>query len=337
MHSFSNTSRLLLLIAAFCIALALYFPIWRIELEAPQYPEGLNLLIFHNKLGGNVDIINGLNHYIGMKTLHADQFMEFSILRYIIIFFVLLTALIAYIESKKGLLILLILFSAFGILAMYDFWRWEYEYGHNLDPTAAIIVPGMAYQPPLIGYKQLLNFGAYSIPDLGGWMLLASGILIFGTYLFESKIINTIFKPKKYIALYFVICISLLSCGNDNPDPIVLNKDVCTSCKMVISDGHFGCELITDKGRVFKFDDIFCLQGFIHDNIDKKMKHAFVNYYHANNVLIPAEHSFFVKSDLLKSPMGGNIAAFKNKEEAIKITSHASNKVMDWEKLITKE
>ena len=44
-----------------------FVPIWRIDLDAPQYPEGLNLLIYANKLGGNVDIINGLNHYIGIN------------------------------------------------------------------------------------------------------------------------------------------------------------------------------------------------------------------------------------------------------------------------------
>jgi copper chaperone NosL len=70
----------------------------------------------------------------------------------------------------------------FIILSAIDFYRWNYEYGHNLDPHAAIIVPGMAYQPPLLGFKQLLNFGAYSIPDVGGWMLAAAGLLL-GTIL----------------------------------------------------------------------------------------------------------------------------------------------------------
>ena len=62
------------------------------------------------------------------------------------------------------------------------------NYGHNLDPNAAIIVPGMAYQPPLIGFKQLLNFGAYSIPDIGGWLFVASGILMIFASLKERKI-----------------------------------------------------------------------------------------------------------------------------------------------------
>ena len=79
------------------------------------------------------------------------------------------------------------LFLLFGIVAMVDFWRWEYNYGHNLDPNAAIIVPGMAYQPPLIGFKQLLNFGAYSIPDVGGWLLTACGLLLTAIVLKEYK------------------------------------------------------------------------------------------------------------------------------------------------------
>ena len=70
------------------------------------------------------------------------------------------------------------LFVIFGIVAMVDFWRWEYAYGHELNPEAPIQVPGMAYQPPLIGYKQLLNFGAYSVPDIGGWLFILVGLLL---------------------------------------------------------------------------------------------------------------------------------------------------------------
>ena len=115
--------------------------------------------IFSYKLGGQVEIINGLNHYIGMQTLHAENFIEFTLLPYIISFFALLALVTAFYGSKRMLYITFGLFLAFGIIAMADFWRWEYNYGHNLDPSAAIIVPGMAYQPPLIGFKQLLNFG----------------------------------------------------------------------------------------------------------------------------------------------------------------------------------
>lgn len=141
--------------------------------------------IYAGKLGGDVEIINGLNHYIGMATLHAENFIEFTVLPYILGAFALLFV-VAAAMAKKGMLSLsFISFLLFGILSMVDFWRWEYNYGHNLDPNAAIIVPGMSYQPPLIGYKQLLNFGAYSVPDTGGWLLLGAGLLLFAAMFYE--------------------------------------------------------------------------------------------------------------------------------------------------------
>ena len=67
--------RIILIICSAALVTVLFVPMWCIQLSAPQYPEGLTLLIYPNKLGGNVDIINGLNHHIGMKTLHAADFM----------------------------------------------------------------------------------------------------------------------------------------------------------------------------------------------------------------------------------------------------------------------
>jgi copper chaperone NosL len=61
-----------------------------------------------------------------------------------------------------------------AVAGLVDFWLWSYDYGHNLDPTAAIKVPGMSYQPPLIGSKQLLNFVATSWPALGGLAAMVS-------------------------------------------------------------------------------------------------------------------------------------------------------------------
>src|SRR4026207_1129826 len=79
--------RFVLIICGLSLIIVLFVPMWRIDLVAPQYPEGLKLLIYPGKLAGNVDIINGLNHYIGMKTLHTGDFMEFTILPFIIVFF----------------------------------------------------------------------------------------------------------------------------------------------------------------------------------------------------------------------------------------------------------
>ena len=80
-------SKVVLLAVSALFFASLLFPMWRIELEAPQYPEGLVLQLHAHKIGGDVQVINGLNHYIGMKTLHTEDFPEFQILPYIIGFF----------------------------------------------------------------------------------------------------------------------------------------------------------------------------------------------------------------------------------------------------------
>ena len=174
----SALSKILIFISGILLVLVLFVPLWQIELEAPQYPEGLVLKMYPHKIGGNVDIINGLNHYIGMRTLHTKDFIEFTVLPYIVGFFALLCFIVVALKKQKWLTILFTLFVSFGIFSMVDFWRWEYAYGHELNPDAPIQVPGMAYQPPLIGYKQLLNFGAFSIPDIGGFLFILVGLLL---------------------------------------------------------------------------------------------------------------------------------------------------------------
>lgn len=327
-----KSTKILLFISALCLGISIFVPIWRIELDAPQYPEGLYLLIYADKLGGNVEIINGLNHYIGMRTLHADDFVEFTVLPYIIGFFALLNLLVMLLANKKLLNVLFILFVAFGILAMVDFWRWEYDYGHNLDPNAAIIVPGMAYQPPLIGFKQLLNFGAYSIPDIGGVLFIASGlILAFSVY--SEKFM----KSKKNIVTSILILISMTvfsSCSKVEPEKIKYNYDQCESCKMSISDTRFACEFLTEKGRAYKFDDLSCMNSFAMANTNMKVKSYYINDYLNTQELIPIEQLIFIKSESINSPMAGNIAAFISKDSADKYRSDLSAEVIKWQNVI---
>ena len=186
----------ILIISGIALFAVIVLPMWRIELDAAQYPEGLELLIYSYKLEGQVEIINGLNHYIGMKTLHADDFVEFTVLPYLIGIFALAFILVGLMGKRKGLYILLVAFLLFGVVSMVDFWRWLYDYGHDLDPAAPIKVPGMAYQPPLIGFKQLLNFGAFSIPAIGGWIFIASGILLTYCVYGEWRVTNKTAKKS---------------------------------------------------------------------------------------------------------------------------------------------
>lgn len=183
-------SRLLVGIASAVLFITLFVPIWQIQLSAPQYPEGLELYIHADKLSGDVDIINGLNNYIGMKPLHEDDFIEFTVLPYALAALGLIGLLAAAINRKKIFFTWVILFGLFGVITIIRFYLWLYDYGHNLNPNAPIQVPGISYQPPMLGYKQLLNFGAYSIPAIGGWIIIGVVVLTALAVFFELK-------PKK--------------------------------------------------------------------------------------------------------------------------------------------
>lgn len=174
----SKKGSIIWLIGSLLILGSYFFPIWQITLEAPQYPDGLRLDIWLNKIGGSSDDIlqniNILNHYIGMKKIEPDSIPELRILPWIVAFFAASGVIFALLRKRWLLWLWLILFVLFGVLAIYDFYLWEYDYGHNLDPKAPIKVPGMAYQPPLFGEKWLLNFRALSYPATGAYFMLAS-------------------------------------------------------------------------------------------------------------------------------------------------------------------
>lgn len=172
------TSRMRLLLGLTMVVglAALVLPLWEVRLGAPQYPEGLGLRIFAHTVAGikpqDLQNINGLNHYIGMQEIKPDAIPELTFMPWIIAGLLFAGAAVAWRGSRRALAIWLVAFALLGAVGLWDFWRWEYDYGHNLDmDKAIIIVPDMTYQPPLIGSKQLLNFTATAWPGLGALAL----------------------------------------------------------------------------------------------------------------------------------------------------------------------
>jgi len=173
--SMSLSARLLTAIAAALLLTLYVVPLWRISLKAPQYPEGLGMKITVNAVTGAKDHdlqnINGLNHYIGMRVIDGAAIPVLRVMPWVVAGLIAL-GLIAAAAGRRALLYTWMgTFFVAGAAGMAVFWWWEYDYGHNLDVAHAIIkIPGMTYQPPLIGSKQLLNFTAVSMPDWGAWV-----------------------------------------------------------------------------------------------------------------------------------------------------------------------
>jgi len=185
MNRLKPVSRWAIAISALLMISAYFVPLWQILMWAPQYPEGLDMKIWINNITGDVKIISALNHYIGMRHIEVSMFPEFQYMIYIVAFIIAFGLLTALLSRRSILWFYTSLIISAGIGALVDFYLWGYDYGHNLDPTAPIVVPGMSYQPPLIGTKQLLNFTAFSGPDIGGWIFLAAGLLAIAALGFE--------------------------------------------------------------------------------------------------------------------------------------------------------
>lgn len=332
-------SRIFIALSSLSMIATYYLPLWQIQLWAPQYPEGLNMKIWHNHLSGAFDIINGLNHYIGMRLIKEEMFPELQYIGILIGIYIII-GLLAAITNKLSLLkVYVITGFTYGAAALYDFYRWGYDYGHNLDPHAAIQVPGMSYQPPVIGYKNLLNFTAYSGPDQGGWIIVAASIIATSVLFFtiwsnkkqsrkKQSSLTPDLKVASIAALFF-----LSACSTSEPAPIRLGKDECANCKMILTDPKFGAEIITKTNKVYKFDDVNCLNNYIKGN-EKLSSQVnlifFVDYAHEGKFVL-AHQAFYLQTEELKSPMGGAIAAFTTKEDLTKAASmYTQSNTITW-------
>jgi copper chaperone NosL len=105
---------------------------------------------------------------------------------------------------------------------------------------------------------------------------------------------------------------------------------------MTISDVRFGVELVTKKGKVFKFDDVHCMAAYLktNDTEPDNIKNYYLSNYSGKHQLIPVDAALLLKSDGLRSPMGGNVAAFDNKDSLLVIQKYFSGNTITWSELI---
>ena len=174
--------RMLLVASAALLAATLVLPLWNLTMFAPQYPDGLRLGIYTQRLeGGNngqdLKEINLLNHYIGMRDLADEDFTEFKWMPFAIGVLALLCLRGAAHGTMAALIDSTVIFCYFGLFSLWSFAYKLYMYGHQLAPTAPVKVP--PFMPPLFGYEQLANFEVYSYPAAGSYLMAAVALLLF--------------------------------------------------------------------------------------------------------------------------------------------------------------
>jgi copper chaperone NosL len=175
-------------IAAVVLLLAsLKFPYWRVTLKAPQYPQGLHVSIFLNKVEGDTSEVNLLNHYIGMKKLEMAAKFERNIAIYGLAFISLFTLLFVF-SGRKSMSLFALPALFFPIVFIADLFFWLYTFGHRLDPHAPIkFTP---FTPRLIGEGIIGQFAMVGAIGLGFYLVIASFILVLGSLILRFTVCN---------------------------------------------------------------------------------------------------------------------------------------------------
>lgn len=186
----SPRARFAVLGAGLLLVLAPFFPLWQITMFANQFPEGIRMSVFAYKLvGGNggADLqgINILNHYIGMREIQAADFVEMRFIPFALGVFFLIGLRAALFAKVRDVIDLTVLFLYFSAFSFGVFWYRMYTYGHRLDPEAPIKVA--PFTPPVFGHQHIANFDVYSYPGLGTILLMAFGLSLVAVLVLEAR------------------------------------------------------------------------------------------------------------------------------------------------------
>ena len=115
--------------------------------------------------------------------------------------------------------------------------------------------------------------------------------------------------------LLSALCWIVISCAV-KPEPLLYGRDACHTCKMTLVDRKFGAELVTEKGKVYKFDDLNCMLTFYHSGYEEASAFKFIQVVDFTNPekLIDAQNAWYLKSEDLRTPMASEVAAFESEE-----------------------
>ena len=139
----------------------------------------------------------------------------------------------------------------------------------------------------------------------------------------------------KKIILFFSLMMLVISSCSKQPESIAYGEDECEFCKMIVMDKRYGAELVTDKGKIYKFDSVECLVGYIDNKKlnEKDYSSVWVGNYSNPGNLIDASKAIYLKNDELRSPMGLNVLAVETQDQFDVIFEKDGGKKLVWKDL----
>lgn len=347
-------SRLLTLLAALLLVPVFSLPLWSIRIVAPQYNDGLGMFIGLRDIWGHtehdIQNINILNHYIGMKPIVPAEVDILQLMPWALGFLIAAGLLVALLNRRWLVASWLVAFAALGLAGLYEFWSWNYDYGHNLSPDAPIKVPGMTYQPPLIGTKTLLTIRASSWPSWGTLFMMlsftsaAAALVLSRRGAAEAIAAATVERVRRALsaAALLATVVVITACGGATPaarnavaaaPEFAPEGGPCAYCDGEIPPARFGGEIVTRGGETYRFMSVECLAAFVASGrleADRIRSIRVVDYSDGEK-LIDAERALYVRSEQRRSPSGLDLLATETEKVAHNLHFFFGGERLDWD------
>jgi uncharacterized membrane protein len=185
---------ILMIIAAVLLLISIFLPYWKLTLFAPQYPQGLKAELYVNRAAGDIQELDILNHYIGMKSMNEAAPLERSLSIFLIVGVILLVVAAVYVHSPIALFLTIpaILYPAFFL---GDLYYWLRNFGMNLDPNAPLNVVE-PFVPPLFGDSTIAQFKTTAQFEIGLFLSIIASILIIVGLYFHRKAYKPLIDSK---------------------------------------------------------------------------------------------------------------------------------------------
>jgi copper chaperone NosL len=354
--------RILVALAALVLLPVFVVPVWTIQLVAPQYSDGLGMYIGVSQVWGHdthdIQNINILNHYIGMKEIRPDSIPELDLFPPILAA-IIATGLIAALIGRRWVMASwLVVFIGLGIAGMVDFYLWMLDYGHNLSPDAPIKIPGMTYTPPLIGTKQLLNMTASSWPHIGtgliGLSIALAGVGVLGSYgwpgLEKARGLWTRLFGRTPAAAAVVLAVSLAlaGCASEKApqvsqaqapataERIVYGESEDPYCGKLVERVRWGGEIRTKAGERLRFRSVECLAAYLLEERTPPAEIAEVRVvdFPDGFALIDVEDTIFLHTPNLSSRTGLNLVSIRTEYMARNLQDAYAGSLIGWDEVL---
>ncbi|HEX6187390.1 MAG TPA: nitrous oxide reductase accessory protein NosL [Pyrinomonadaceae bacterium] len=125
------------------------------------------------------------------------------------------------------------------------------------------------------------------------------------------------------------------ACQTTRIEPVALApEDMCSYCRMAISEKQFAAEVLDSEDQAFKFDDIGCLVNFVESKKNKAPIAAYFVMDFDKRDWIKAEEAYYVRTSEVTTPMNGGIIAFRTQSQAQQAVDKYQGKLLGWKDIM---